>query len=198
MLISLSEIFARDLSKPQINLKVENVSERNITAIAIQYEDITENGPRSGLVYGDLYYPHVIMKPGQWQSMIFSHPKLTEPVKQISFSIDFVEFDDGTTWGESNLKYTDWLAGRRAGMAAERESLLKLFTVGGLQTVLREFEKTTYEPVVPAGHSPEWSEKFRMGAIMWRAMARQAHKVGGDSGLIMALQKPFTDSINYW
>jgi len=198
VLISLSEIFARDLNKPQINLKVENTGERNIRAIAIMYEDTTEKGAHSGLVFRDLYYPRLIMKPGQWQGMAFSHPELTEPVKQISFSIDFVEFDDGTTWGDDNLKYTDWLAGRRAGMAAERESLLKLLTAGGAQAVLRELEKTTYDPAAPSGHSPAWSEKFRTGAIVWRGMARRAYKVGGDSALITALQKPLTDSINHW
>ena len=193
VLISLTEIFARNPLKPQISLKVENICRHDIRAIAIRYEVITEKGAQGGPVFGDLYYPFVIMKPGQWQSGIFSPPELTEPIKQISFSIDFVEFDDGTNWGDGSLKYTDWLAGRRAGMAAERELLLKLFATDGLRAVLQEFQKTPYEPVLPAGQSPEWSEKFRAGAIEWRAMLRRAHKIGGDSALVTALQKPLTD-----
>jgi hypothetical protein len=198
VLISLSDIHAREPLKPQINLQVENISERAISAIAIRYGDITEDGARGALIFGDLYYPFVIMKPGQWQGMVFSHPELTEDIKQISFSIDFAEFDDGTTWGNSSLQYTEWLAGRRAGMAAERAYLLKLFSTGGLRAVLDEFQKTSYEPTTPAGQSPQWTEKFRQGAIAWRIMLRRAHKVGGDSALVTALQKPLTDRLNNW
>lgn len=196
--ISLSEIFARNPLKPQINFRVKNIGKGNIRAIAIRYEDTTEKGAHSAPVFGDLFYPIAIMKPGQWESMAIGHPELTDPIKQISFSIDFVEFDDESTWGNISLQYTDWLAGRRAGMAAEREFLLQLYSTGGLQAVLREFEKTKYEPAVPAGHSPDWSEKFRIGAFTWRSYARQAHKVGGDPALAVALQKPLTDRPNFW
>jgi hypothetical protein len=49
-----------------------------------------------------------------------------------------------------------------------------------------------------SGQSPEWSEKFRGGARAWRDMLRRAHKVGGDSALLTALQKSLKDNPNYW
>ena len=86
--------------------------------------------------------------------------------KTIFLSVDYVEFSDGSSWGEDSMKMSEWVAGHRSGAKAAVEkvrSLIKNNDSEGLSAVLK-YEITAL-PVSESktGNSHKWQRGFGSG-----------------------------------
>jgi len=187
LLISLERVYASNPLKPQINFAVENIGGKPVRAYSIRYDSVAGKSERSGLVYDHVMEPSDFTRPGQWQSFAYTHTAASEPSDRITFSVDFVEFEDGATWGADTFNSSDRIAGRRAGAEAERNRLTRIMTQSGIDAVIKAAESGFAEP--PQGHSSEWEQTFREGARVIATRVQHEFKERGAAGIELALSR---------
>lgn len=81
-------------------------------------------------------------------------------------SIDYVEFDDGSSWGEDKQRQSDNIAGGRAGVKAATEQLKKIINQREITTLTAFFEIQLADVDVPlpeSVQSEKWQSGFRNG-----------------------------------
>ncbi|MCI0338494.1 MAG: hypothetical protein L0226_13030 [Acidobacteria bacterium] len=193
LLLSLLQIHARNPLKPQIDFLIQNRGDKSIRAFSIKYVDHSEKAESSNLVWDGLIPARSVMKPGQWQSLVFIHPQLAEPVERIILSVDFVEFEDKTTWGADTMKHADRFDGRRDGATAVRDRLLKILAIDGIAAVIRDLEKSDFDPIEPQGRSTQWVQAYHQGAKAVRERLQRAYKDGGATAVETEIQRPVTN-----
>jgi hypothetical protein len=117
-----------ELKTPHVLLAVENVSAKPISAYSIGCkltvwgEEVVTPG-----VGATSIAPVAVLNPGDRRSAGVPNPERSP----VQVWVDYVEFTDGTTWGPDATKYSEHLAGRRAGMRAEVDRLRELLKAGG-------------------------------------------------------------------
>jgi hypothetical protein len=104
-----------------------------------------------------------------------------------------VEFEDGGAWGADTFKSSDRIAGRRAGVEAERTRLIKIMAQSGIDAVVKAAESGVAEP--PQGHSSEWEQVFREGARVVAARVRHEFTQRGAAAIERLLKQPVTKLI---
>lgn len=120
-----------------------------------------------------------------------------ERPKEINVSVDFVEFDDGTTWGHDVSNSRERLAGERAGAKAEKQRLKELLRSGG-RAALNDFlggaAPDASDQPDPAGRSAAWVDGYSSGVMSMRHRARQALQTGDPDRVTLELDKPYDTS----
>jgi hypothetical protein len=114
----------------------------------------------------------------------------TAEVSEVLLSIDFVEFEDGTTWGADTFKMSEKLAGRRAGGKAALDKLRVLAKARGLKVVVGSLEENM-EMAAPSSGSELWKEGFNEGVRIVQATLMYVQRQNGDAALERELLKPF-------
>lgn len=120
--------------------------------------------------------------------------KYSEEVVKVVLSIDFVEFIDGTTWGEDKEKSVELLAGRRAGAKKAKERLSEKFEKEGVAGVAEAIEHDSGEEglIPPPDKSVIWQEGYANGVKSIYARVRHAKSQGGLKKIKEAVDRPFT------
>jgi hypothetical protein len=116
---------------------------------------------------------------------------------QIALSVDFVEFDDDTTWGPDVGNSRDRLAGQREGAKAERRRLRSLLDSKGRQALIRllaEDDSQSLESPGGADNSREWKDGYRGGAAAIRHRVRRALQTSDQGQVEMELKKAYDTS----
>lgn len=177
---------AEDLKTPHILLAVENVSARPISvysvgcALTVRGEEVTPS-------VGASSHAHTpVLNPGDKRMLGAPNPERSK----VSLWVDFVEFTDGTTWGPDTNKYSEHLAGRRAGMRAEAERLRGLLESRGVRAFVEALESAGAGAASPPGSSKQWEEGFGVGVTLKRGQVRRAYRSGGQAGAESELLRP--------
>jgi hypothetical protein len=114
----------------RVKVMAQNQSGKRIRAYAI----VAEAGPASRVDFANLTTPTAILRPTQIETFDFPYEENDAP-QRVTLSVDFVEFDDGSTWGADVYNSRDTLAGQRVGAKAERARLRELLKSGGPSAV---------------------------------------------------------------
>lgn len=174
-----------DPQAPLVGFLVENVGGRPIQAYWISYdtraggEDVTLGvGMNAGT-------KEQVLPPGGRREL----GVLNRGGERIVLSVDFVEFADGTTWGEDASKHAEGLAGQRAGARAEAGRLLKLLETEGLPAVV----EAAGQGVGQVGRAAESrsEQSFLFGVRAVRARVQRAYQGGGLAAVESALRQPY-------
>jgi hypothetical protein len=105
-------------------------------------------------------------------------------------AVDFVEFADGTRWGNDKGKFADWLDGMRAGGKAAIKRYQEILARSGINGIEQELaSQTLIEPQSPK--SAEWGYGFSTGVNTVRRRLKEANTKGGQDGVERELEKPF-------
>ncbi len=112
----------------------------------------------------------------------------------LTLAVDYVEFDDGTTWGKDTQRSVEYLSGQREGEKAALNSIQDMREKQG-DTVIEELLKKKESEVAapPAGHSAEWEYGFRTGHNALLLRLREADRKGGARALASELQREVED-----
>lgn len=162
--ISVLSYDSSDTRVPVITFQLTNVGNKLIRAYAVTQETLRGTEKSRGLILADMDSTNAILHLGQLTTESIVYPPLSERISQITLSVDFVEFTDGTTWGPNLSKSIETLTGRRAGVREANKHLLQLYKSGGVKAVIKHLEAGEVSLVLPPGHSPEWEESFRNGS----------------------------------
>lgn len=194
--ISSVEVVSTDPLTPQFSYVVTNISAKPIRAYAIRNDVMTgEQIQNSGVVLVLQISINSILRPAQSKSE--AQPANTtyfQPLESILLSVDFVEFDDGTTWGADTFKSSERLAGKRAGGRAALNKLRGILRTHGPAILMSAVSVGNIDVIPEAGRSKEWVEGFQSGVGMVRNRLRRAKEKGGLTDVESELGQPFDAS----
>ncbi|OLE52277.1 MAG: hypothetical protein AUG51_18755 [Acidobacteria bacterium 13_1_20CM_3_53_8] len=94
-------------------------------------------------------------------------------------SADYVEFSDGTNWGDDSARYAETSAGLRTAAHMLSKKLLNILNAGGPSAVMNALEAGGANIELPAGHSEQWRTGFRSGRIIVAERLKRAQNTGG-------------------
>jgi hypothetical protein len=171
-----------------VRVMVRNQDGRKIRALAL-----TANA----LVYSyNLTGRAAVLPPANIKTFDLHYTGERRPEK-INVAVDFVEFDDGTTWGPDVSNYKERLAGEREGAKAERRRLRELLGAKG-QGALRDFLEASKQGDSSrpdaAGRTAAWVEGYSSGVMAMRHRVRQALQTGNPDNVGVELTKPYDTS----
>lgn len=97
---------------------------------------------------------------------------------QIVFSVDYVEFSDGSKWGADSANLAEHSAGQRAAVHILSKRLLKILNGGTPAGVMSALETGTASIEPPTNRSDDWKAGFRGGCNSMAAHLIRAQKSG--------------------
>lgn len=117
ILIQSSTLLSSNPLKPTYSYFVNNVSNKTIRAYAIKVDSVLDNGGViSGVTLNNPISEAQFLKPKINKSESGGQgTAYSASVSEIVLSVDFVEFDDGTTWGKDSYDSSELLVGQKAG-----------------------------------------------------------------------------------
>ncbi len=115
-----------------------------------------------------------------------SFQKIPENIK---IFVDFVEFADGSTWGEDISKSAEKLAGLRAGAEASLEYLRNINKQNNIEAVFDSPDEIKVAP--PESQSDMWQRGFFLGKMITKAHLKSVYSKQGKEAAETELEKPF-------
>lgn len=173
----------------RLKVMAQNQSGKKIRAYAVA----VDAGPESRANFANLTSAASVLRPTQVKTLDFAFSENEAP-KLATFFVDFVEFDDGTTWGRDMYNSRDMLAGWREGAKDERKRLRALLKSKGAPAVFDAVREEVpddigAEPTVK--HSQAWLIGYGSGVASVRYHLRQNLQAGDAAGAEKELAKPF-------
>jgi len=151
-----------DPRMPTVDFNVVNNSGKRIMVWAIKHE--------AGGMSGSMVFikPDIkrALRPGKAPQVEISRIQYPQPPESFTLSVDFVEFVDGTRWGDDSFKTGDRVDGVRAGANAQREALMKILKSDGPEEVIRLLDSVEPKPDQSSARSAQWRDGFR-GGVGW-------------------------------
>lgn len=179
----------------RVNLTVKNVSEKAIRAYTIRYDVVADGDDSNGSEMSMFMSPKSMIFPGQSKnSGVGGNQNYSAYIDSIRISIDFVEFDDGTTWGRDTFKSAERLAGWRAGAKAIRQYLSQKLQSSELVLFMNELESEEFEFPIPPDKSEIWVQGYKSGVSSLRARVRNAQQRGNREDIEKAIKMPIDAS----
>jgi hypothetical protein len=178
---------------------LENVSNKTIRIFSIR-ENQGEEIPfiaASSLFNAD--NNSGLFQPNQIRTSVtggnFTDPDIPQ---RIIVGVDFVEFNDGSTWGEDATRTKESLSGSRAGAKVYLEYLQRVKRERGIHAVI----KTVNQPITEAlkvenalipnsNQNGRWTLGFRDGMSKTKQRIKKAFESNGIKAAEAELEKPF-------
>lgn len=155
----------QDPLMPTIHCNLINNSGKAIAAYSVKHEAVFSQ--RTGTVSGSVTFScadaESAMRPGDTRGVEIYGVKYGEMPQNVTLSVDFVEFIDGSRWGPDTLKNSERIDGARAGARAERDALMKVLITGGMEGTISSLDSIQPEPDQTLPRSSEWLDGFRSG-----------------------------------
>lgn len=164
LLISVLTYNSSDPRTPEIIFLLTNRNIKPIRAYTIAQETSKGTNKSSSATFADMNSTTAMLQPGRYINDSITYEPLSEVTSRVTLAVDLVEFSDGTTWGPDTHKFTEHLAGRRAGAHEVSKHIIHAYKIGGLAAVHKLFEANSTDITPPSGHSERWEEGFRSGS----------------------------------
>lgn len=182
--------------KPSYGYSITNVSNKTIRAYAIQSEVFfgSENAKESGVDLVHLIRQPQLLTPNESrQKTGGNRSTYSQEVNKIVLSVDYVEFDDGTSWGANYYKSDEYILGQRAGATAAIDGFRKKLQTGGFEALSKEIDQDSINFALQADESKSdrWKSGFQSGIGFIRNRVKEALNSSGKEGVEQGLQRSF-------
>ncbi|HEX6189049.1 MAG TPA: hypothetical protein VFZ40_13305 [Pyrinomonadaceae bacterium] len=117
-----------------------------------------------------------------------------EILNGISFSIDYVEFEDGSKWGSDTFDSASSLAGERDGFRQAVAALTDRFRTQPVDSLSTDLDQTIDAVSTPRDHSANWNQGFHRGLNIVRARLKRAQANGGKEKLVTEWERIVAES----
>jgi hypothetical protein len=173
-----------------IDLVAQNISGKTIRAYTIRhfYHDFKVGN--YGTSFRFTLNSNGLFKPNQLKNDSLGEFGSRPKPKKVKLAVDFVEFTDGSTWGEDLSNSVEKLVGIRAGVKAEQEYLLKINRENGIEAVIKAIDNPQ-EKLPPNDQSDVWKRGFRMGVRSIRNQIKRVYEKEGVKAAEVELQRQF-------
>lgn len=164
--ISMVELTSPDPYNPEVSFIVENVTSKPISAYAIRHDNwfgASTSPTPGGVTLSNIASQDALLHPGQSKQEFIDSNIHSEGVKRIMMIVDFVEFIDGSKWGEDRYKSAEELKGFRVGAKMATDHLVEVFANGGTSAVLDAIKNSDVDIIIQENHSSQWIRGFKSG-----------------------------------
>jgi hypothetical protein len=155
-----------------------NVSSKAIRAYAIKQALETEAHAGKVLFIGLDGNNKPALQPNQMTTIFDGYEPSSPDDQQLNFSVDYVEFSDGTKWGPDSANSAERSEGQRAAAYLVTQHLLKILNNGRPSEVLAAIENGQAKIEPPSGRSYAWKEGFRFGCTSTAEHLKRAQGAG--------------------
>jgi hypothetical protein len=182
--------------KPSYSYSITNISNKTIRAYAIQ-SDIyfgSENAKESGITLSYLIQQQQLLSPNvSRQEYSGGNSTYSEEVNKIILSVDYVEFDDGTSWGANKYKSDEYVQGQRAGVKTAIDGFRKKLETSGFEALAEGIVEDSIEFALQAdkSKSSRWKTGFQSGIGFIRNKLKEAIDKSGEEGVRQGLGNSF-------
>lgn len=181
-----------DPFSPGIDFAVVNRGAVSVRAFTVSRE-ISPGGLRAATVT-HMTSQKDVLQPGQSKVVTVNEGAGRQAVESIALSVDYVEFTDGSTWGDDTFKSAPRLAGQRAGGRAALDHFRRLIERKESAALMKSVEEDHLGAPSLDASTPEWNEGFDTGVGAVRQRLRKAWERGGADEVKAELRKPFDAS----
>jgi hypothetical protein len=178
LVISALRTVSWDGNNLEVAMDLVNVSSKSIRGYAIKQALQTEVQSGQVLFTSLDINNKAALQPNQLTTTFDVYQASSSDDLQLNFSVDYVEFSDGTKWGPDSAKSAERSEGQRAAGAILSQRLLKLLNNGRPTDVLSAIERGDANIEPPVGRSPEWKEGFRFGGKSIEQRLKRAQATG--------------------
>lgn len=175
LLISSPRLLSWGGQDGEFAFELLNVSGKPIRAYAIKQEITSGRAQSSSILFSNLDLTNSpSLESNQSLTNFDTCQAISEKQNDITLSVDYVEFADGTKWGANSAKSADIAAGQRAAAYLISNRLLKILNTGTPSDVISALETGAANIDPPAGRSEAWKEGFRSGSNSIAAQLKNA------------------------
>lgn len=193
LLVISTYVDSSDPLWPRYGYTVTNTSDKPIRAFTIQEGASTGGGgPIVGTRLSHLPAVKLFLKPHESRHEDGGLGSIYQtPPDKIELTVDFVEFADGTRWGDDTSKSSEILDGSRAGGRAAIKKYREILASGGTDALERTL--AAQDSVQPEGQpkSARWADGFDTSVSTVKSRLSEAKKKGGRDGIKRELEKLF-------
>jgi hypothetical protein len=143
----------------------------------------------------NIYAPGKVIKQEQkdGKSRFLGFEKKIAP-SAIQVSIDYVEFADGSAWGQDSCQSVEYLAGERAGGEAALSWFRNLIKEKGTEAAVEAIRSGGVSVEKPYNPSARWDEAFGRGVEIVGRRVMTAYQNEGAAEVDVTLSKPYDAS----
>jgi hypothetical protein len=189
--ITSTRVISSDPFSPNVELTVTNKGLKGIRAYTLTYELLAEGGGRKTALFTHLASQRDVLQPGRSRSESIKEPYSPAFTRSVVLAVDFVESDDGKTWGNDAFNSADRLSGQRAGGDKALRHFRTVREEQGPSSLLEAVTSEVGAVELPEGRSPEWQDGFKTGVSLVQLRLNRAKQSGGLEGVEEELRKPF-------
>jgi|GEM_PF-4277317 len=160
---------SKDPNTPRITIKLANITNLPIRAFTVRCDTHFGESTLSAWSLNNIRSRENCFGPQETRTVIMDDSNYSQPPRSAVLSVDFVEFLDGSRWGEDTYKSGDRLDGWRAGAHLEAESILRKIRTNGLELALNDVRLKSSDVILPSNVSAEYADGFRLGLDAIRA-----------------------------
>jgi len=173
----------------EVALDLINLSSKSIRAYAVKQRLLREERSKAVTFTSLDLTNRLPLSPDQSTTDFEVVQVTTAQEDQIVFSVDYVEFSDGTKWGADSANFADHSAGQRAAAHILSKRLLRILEEGNSSDVMAAIESGVESIEPPANRSAEWKAGFRGGSNSMAGHLKRAQKNGSLSQVERELRK---------
>ena len=140
-----------------VNFIVQNISSKSVKGYVI-----LGSGKNTGKIVTNFFPVKLFETVGINEDELRLERSNIQPDEILSLSIDYVEFEDGSSWGKDTQGQSEYISGGRAGVKAATEELKNLVDKREIVVLTSLLEKALVSIDVPLPESVQ-SEKWRKG-----------------------------------
>lgn len=189
IVVKVTSITPSDHKTPVFTYEVMNISLMSVKAYAIRHDTTIGSTLTSGASHFYALEQYAFLHPNFSHSKQFGSSTYGGDVEKVVLSVDYVEFEDGTTWGRDEFKTSERLAGQHTGHQSVVENLRETLETKGKRGLLSALVTEVDDLQPPQSKSQQWKEGFRVGLKIARARLRHAQESGGMTALEYELEK---------
>ena len=169
-----------------VEFAVQNIGNKAVRAYTIC---IVEDRGLGGSAFS--YPTSVLFEPKQTRQNGLGEYGYLKTPESIKLVVDFVEFADGTTWGEDSSESAQQLIGLRAGAEMLLDYLKNINKQDGIEAVIKALDATKDTVPLPENQNYIWQRGFRTGISVITVRFKKIYEKQGIKALEKELQKPF-------
>ena len=184
---------AAGVGVPEINFTIENVGEKTAIAYVFRMDQECDGSIATAYELHNILSRPKIVFPRRSVEHVLTGSECVGLVSDITLSIDYVEFSDGSSWGEDSYRASERLAGLRAGARDETKLTESIMKSTGSLTLGRGAENAR-NIVIPPNHTEAWMIGYKNGRDFRLSQIEKALSESGIQGVRILLSMPYDAS----
>jgi hypothetical protein len=173
-----------------ITLMVKNETANSVRAFAVA---LSEGKSKTGVLLFNSHNDQQMLRANEIKPITLRKTD-EEILAGVTFSIDYVEFEDGSKWGADTFDSANSLAGERDGLRQAVAALADRLRTQGVTSLSRDLEPTITAISMPRTHSANWEQGFQRGVSIVRTRLKRALEKGGNEKLLVEWERIVAES----